>query len=518
MKTTTNARRTATRVGAYGRASHLNEMSVDSQLRENQAWADREPDWDLPSARVWRDDGISASKYASKGREDWPKVMAAIQAGDLDILLVWEISRASRDRMVFAALFAACEQQDVKIGVAGRLYDLSAPEDAFQLDLMASLAVRESGVTSKRLKRGVRARALEGKPHGKLPMGYRREYAVKADGKREILRQEIEPDAAAVIREIITRALNGEAMHAIARDFNARGVPTPEDYRDARRNETEPVKTRHWYQQQVRRIALDPTYAGKRTHNKVEVGDATWPAIVAEDEHAALTARLTDPSRRTVDDWTPKHLGTGLFRCGKAGCGGSMRRVKARAQTTQREYHSYSCARNHCTARVMWRVDELVREVVIARFERPDARDLFTPDDRERQAALKELKTLTDRLESFHQEAVNGNLTAERFARIEQDLQPKIDAASKSSAPVDLPDEVTAMLDAADGTDGPDGPNVRELWDGLELHQQRRVIRAIVTVVILPKPRGGGANRWENPYVRFDWHHATAPDAGEGEG
>jgi site-specific DNA recombinase len=41
------------------------------------------------------------------------------------------------------------------------------------MELGAALAVRESALTSKRIRRDVAARAAQGLPHGKIPYGYR---------------------------------------------------------------------------------------------------------------------------------------------------------------------------------------------------------------------------------------------------------------------------------------------------------------------------------------------------------
>ena len=83
-------------------------------------------------------------------------------SGEVDELWVWEVSRASRDRPVYAALIGACMAQDVKITVNGRVHDPNDPDDAFMLDLGAALAVKESALTSKRIRRDVAARAAAG--------------------------------------------------------------------------------------------------------------------------------------------------------------------------------------------------------------------------------------------------------------------------------------------------------------------------------------------------------------------
>ncbi len=86
----------------------------------------------------------SASRYATRAREDWPEVMRLIASGEVDRLALFEYSRASRDRMVHAALFAACEASGVVINIDGRDYDPNDPSDALHLDIQYLLAVNES--------------------------------------------------------------------------------------------------------------------------------------------------------------------------------------------------------------------------------------------------------------------------------------------------------------------------------------------------------------------------------------
>jgi site-specific DNA recombinase len=80
-------------------------------------------------------------------------VVDLLAAGGADILAVWEISRSSRDRAVFAALLTQCTDSKVLIATGGRLHDPADADDGFLLDLTGALAVRESSVTSKRVQR-----------------------------------------------------------------------------------------------------------------------------------------------------------------------------------------------------------------------------------------------------------------------------------------------------------------------------------------------------------------------------
>ncbi len=153
--------------------------SVQEQERECSAWVEREG-WE--ALGVWSDNDISASKYAKKRRPGWQALTDRLEASEVDVLVVWEPSRATRDRRVWAALAAICEEHAVRFGCNGRVYDLTDPDDAFQLDLFFALATRESGATRKRVLRSTRASAIAGRPHGKLLYGYRRTYREGSQG------------------------------------------------------------------------------------------------------------------------------------------------------------------------------------------------------------------------------------------------------------------------------------------------------------------------------------------------
>ncbi|HET8642502.1 MAG TPA: recombinase family protein, partial [Pseudonocardiaceae bacterium] len=140
----------------YARVSELIEgrKSVDDQLSELRVWARRDG-WQVVAEH--RDDGISASRFARRTvrRDGWQQTMDLISAGSVDILAVWELSRASRDRAVWAALLAACEQHGVLLAAGGKLHDPGDPDDAFMVDLGAALSSRESAILSKRVRRSV---------------------------------------------------------------------------------------------------------------------------------------------------------------------------------------------------------------------------------------------------------------------------------------------------------------------------------------------------------------------------
>lgn len=463
------------RVVIYGRVSQDRGegKSVDDQLAECRTWANREA-WVIVAEH--RDDGISASRYANgKVRPGWQSTMELITTGRVDLLVVWEVSRATRDRAVWSALLAACQERDVRIGAGGRIHDPADPEDGFMLDLQAALATRESGITSKRIQRAVLARASEGMPHGKVPYGYRRVYDPET---RRLLRQEPDPVTGPVVREIAARLLMGEATYAVATDLDARGIVAPRGGR--------------WDLTQVKRMAISATNAGLRTHRGKVIGPAQWPALITVTDHHLLVGRLTDPARKTIRDGSVKHLLSMIAMCGV--CGGLCRRVKNR--TTP----SYSCRDRFCVTRSQPHVDDLVTELIIDRLSSPDMRKLLTDHpDPQTEAAVELARELRARLAEFETEATAGRINAASFGRIEAKLTDQIRAAERAALPRGLPAVITETM----------GPDVAGGWRALSVPQRREIIRALAVPVVLPT--GKGTRVFDPASIRVVWRHTVKP-------
>lgn len=467
--------------------------SVAEQENEGRAWADQE-NWQLVGKQVWSDNDRGASKYAKKDRPDWQDLVELITAGQVDILVVWEPSRATRDRMVWAALAAICEEHDVKIAATGRVYDLADPDDAFQLDLFFSLGIRESGITRKRVLRAVKANAVAGRPHGRLLFGYRRRYNA-ATGALEA--QEIHPEQAATLREMARRVLAGQTTYAVSVWLNDGGVTTPTGAA--------------WVPSQVKRVLINPGYAGKRVYRGEILGDATWPAIFDGLTHTMLVAKLTDPARGSQRDSAIKHLLSGIVQC--AVCGSAMRVAKNRGSL------SYTCwvnaktptsGRSFHVARLVSRVDGFVEELLVDRLSRPDALELFTRDD----AKMDELRHILDQvaekraeLEQFYAMAREGKLSAAGLVHAEQGLLPGIERLERRGGQIRLVPLLGDLINS-------DPERVREEWDLLDMAQKREVITAVmVRIEVLKVGKGRrGYTDWES--VRVVWR-SDASETGE---
>lgn len=448
---------------ARGQKQDSNTLSVDSQLTAGIGWVKQERC--VLVGRPYRDDGISASSYSRKERPDWQQVMEHVAAGETDLLVVWEISRATRDRPVWTALMAACQESRVHIVVGGAVHDPNDPDDAFMLDLLAMLAVRESGITSKRVARLVVARAELGRPHGPVKYGYKVEYD---PGTGKPVRRVIDPAKVEFLQEIKNRALAGESMWVVAQDLNRRGIPSPSG------------KT--WRGTNLWKLITSPTYAKKRVYRGAVIGTATWPAIFTEEEHNRLVTLGRDPHRKTNHEGT--HVKNLLVGIAEAECGG---RIGAQHNTNRRPESrvAYTCDVDFCVSRTVARVDELVHGLMAARLSRPDISQLLAAvdGDREAQAAAAEVAKLRRRLDDHYDQATAGDLSAAGLARVEAKLLEQIKKAEHRARPALLP---AVVWDVA-------GTDAERRWYALDLLAQRTIVKALCRVIIHRGAKGGRA-------------------------
>lgn len=469
--------RKATRhpVVIYGRVSQVRDersKSVDDQLAELRRWAGREG-WPIYAER--RDDNVSASRYAARtGRDGWSQVMADLASGKVRALLVWEFSRSTRDLRVYIALEEACRAHGVLLGYSGRLHDLTTADGGFSAGLDALLAAKESAMTSERTRRAVESRAAGGRPHGSVPYGYRRTFDPHS-GK--VTGREVDPDTGPVVAEVVRRLLAGESAQRIARDLNQRGVLT--------------TRGAQWTGANLSKLALRPAYAGLRVHHGEVLDDvtATWPPIITRADHDRLRALYGAPDRdKFRKDTRVKHLGAGLYRCGRDDCDGVMRRVAHRGGM-------YDCRTCHRTARRQQPVDELVEAVLVGRLSRPDVLEVLAGPDRadDRATARAEVARLRAEEADTRRLLSAGDLTPADVAAWRRGWAPRLEAAETAAAPPAVPGAVAELA----------GPGAAARWSAASIEVRRAVLDALMVVTIMPV--GRASVRFDPSAVRIDW-------------
>lgn len=441
-------------------SSDLREgRSVDQQEKECRAACERNG-WEIVA--VLQDNDKGASRHSKKDRPEYRRLRDVLEPGM--VLVTWEASRAQRDLKVYAELRDLCAERGVKWSYSGSVYDLNTSDGRFTTGLHALLSEHESDKTHERVLRDFRAAAFEGRPHGKIVYGYRAEYD-KTTGAMKRVPDELESN---VIKEAAYRVLAGETPWAIAKDFNANGVPTP-------------GTSKEWVGQRVSLMLKRPTYAGLRTHHGA-ITQGQWEPIISLEDHQKIVAILSDPNRRTQRGVAPAHLLSGIAKCGV--CGARVERLKNSG------YDSYTCTspKRHVGRRTI-HVDKLVEEAVIARLETASSVDELA--DPGVAAALEEARKLRSELEAFVDKAADGELTAASLARIEARMLPRIRDAERRGSQVVNP-LVREML----------GNNARSTWERFSVANRRIVVRALARITILPAPRG---RVFRPEFVKLEW-------------
>lgn len=449
-----------------GRARSVDEQQVDNER------AAKEHGWDIVAS--YADPNRSASRYATKARENYLRLLEDIDKGKFDVLILWEPSRGSRKVSEWVELIEVAELRKVDIHVTShaRTYHPANPRDRRSLLEDAVDSEFESGKVSTRVKRATAASAEAGRPFGSIPYGFRREYE---PGSSSPVRQVPDEETAPIVREIVARVLAGDALHGIAVDFNRRGVPTPQQIRDRRRGRTG-VKRGGWNNPKLRKLLSSPTMAGWRVHQGQVHGPAGWEPLVSAADHAAALAIINDPGRRTQRGTAAKYLLSGIAECGV--CGAWMRRFPNRG------FQSYGCAGLNATndGHVVRRaapMDAMVTLHVTERLRDPGllealARARERADESLTQAG-QEIAHLQAQIAQYTERAVQGTVPAELFETVIGGLHERLTAAQSRLVVAQVVPQV--VLDLA-------GPDAAQRWALKDVTEQRQVVRALVRVVV----------------------------------
>lgn len=387
------------------------ERSNDDQLQD--ADEDSRGRWAL--LEPYSDVG-SASRYAKRTRGDFQQLIADLSKGTFgaEMLVLWESSRGSRKVGEWVELLDLCDERHVFIRVTShnRTYDPSNPRDRRTLLEDAVDSEYESGKTSLRVRRDLKANAKAGRPHGRMPYGYKL-APITVDGRIELVRV-IDDDEAEMVRDLFKRIIRGDSLTSISRDWNESKVPT--------KVTSKGKSGRQWYNRGLVNMVRNKTYIGVRVHNGTEY-PGTWDPIVNEEDfHAANTAldlRVRRHGRKSRRTW----LNT-VAVCGECESGGLMGACN----------EHYLCVKGCVSIKLSFTEDE-VSKLILKAGSNPDVHAYLATLDRTEvdhaaiarvRDSLKKLRTLyldpDEDMDDQEYEAQRGKLQARLDA-----LQPESD-------------------------------------------------------------------------------------------
>jgi DNA invertase Pin-like site-specific DNA recombinase len=441
-----------TRAAIYARVSDDRTeegRSVREQEVEARAVCEREG-WAI--TEVYTDNDRSASRFARKNRPEWGRLLRDLDSGDLDLVMLWEPSRGSRDLGDWIGFLDRCRNRGILIHVVSHrhTYDMAVSRDWKTLAEDGVSSAHESNQTSDRVRRDKADMARNGMPDGQVTFGYQRLYAIRKN-KRVVDEQQPDRDTAPIVREVFARVMRGDPISTIAADLGM---------------------TRN----RVRRIATNKAYIGIRHYNG-EDHRATWPALVTEDQFYAAQRVLSDPIRRTTRPGRAKHLLSYLATCAVCGEGLSVRNMRGKPL--------YVCRHGtHVGIRAEW-ADRYVTAVVIERLSQPDIFEaVIANDDTAVLEARGEAERLRARLREAVDMAANGELSMASLGRLEAQLIPQIEAAERRATTAATPPVLRELLDPV-GT-------IRDRWDALSVAARKDILRCLLTAIRIHPAKGKG--------------------------
>lgn len=526
-----------TKAGIYVRISRdftHERMGVQRQIEDCQAICE----WNnYEIYKTYEDNDISAygaGKGKTKNRPQYNQMLKDYKQGKIDVIVVWNIDRLTRDLLSFEESLKELQELDVLIcssDLGAVELNLSDPEDRLRAQQLVMYAQFESARKSKRTKRANKQRAENGiMRKGSRLYGY--------DLKGNII-----PEEAEVVKEIYKNYAKGSSIGTITRalaghdDGSLPNLPKAtapsinmlleKEERDREKGieplergdeylaYREKVMAREWQRSTTSSILWNPRYAGfvyraeVTRDGKCQTYNSSWSDFIIRDPETGEYVKGdwepiidTDlwwevqhkrehnyylPNGERIDKrgHVKKHLGAGLYRCSV--CGKPMKTGGGGA-TRKQKYYCYRCD-GHIN-RMGQKIDEFVINVVREFLGRPDFKDLLLKpvDNSPRMAEIdKQLmevnnqlnqtkKMFIDKRDGFDSDFVN--LIEERMASLKterailEEEKASLLPSSQLDGIFDAPDPVAAFDEMTD------------------IAQKTKIVDFLCTVTLKPHKRG----------------------------
>ncbi|WP_427018597.1 recombinase family protein [Pseudarthrobacter sp. P1] len=464
-----------TKTAIYTRQSQDKDGDAAGVDRQEEACRKLVDAKDLGPVTLFSDNDKSASN--GKARPEFERLVSAIEAGTITAVVVFHLDRLTRTIRDLTRIIEAGKKHRVNIAcVHGVSLDLGDPTGVAVATILTAIAAMEVQHKGTRQKAANRQRAEKGIAFwSRRPFGYDRDdngvFVVEAEAE--------------AIRDGADRVLAGDTLTAVAKSWNDAGLRTSAVSKAT-------GEAGKWGVTQVRRVLLNPRNSGRLIYNGDDLGEGQWPAIVSPEKLDRLEQFLTDPRRRTApDDLNAKYLLSGMLKCGK--CGKPMFASPMRAKGI--EWMVYRCYGGYCMARHMHRVDEVVQGVILARLALPDATAALIPRD-DLEPLRKQAIDLRERRDTLAALLADGLMSAkavrEQSGKLSTQLlevEGRISQAGNSGPLRDL-------IEAGD---------IAERWGQTPVSDQRKIVRSLVDVTILPAGKGV---RFTPEQVQIEWKTA----------
>lgn len=429
------------------------ELGVRRQETDCRARAERDG---MQVIEMFCDNDRGASTRSRKRREEYARMLAAVENGEADAILAYSNSRLTRRPMELEGLIQLHDRTGVKIlTIVSGDDDLSAADGRIIARIKAAVDAGEAERTAERVKRAMADNAATGRHHGgKRPFGWASD------------RMTLDSTEAGVLVEIADRLLAGESLYSIAAGLNDGPV--------------RPVYGGRWVPSNIQKMMLSPRLAGLRVHHGQIAAAGKWEPVLDEITWRQLVRLLRDPRRRVTSGTNRKQLLSGLALCGECDVPISTR------YNGRINYHCRGCK--------LWRIqapiDAYVEGATIAFLELVDDE----PDPTVHLGQEEKVERIRGRIANTLAEfAESDDMTEQQLRGLVRDLNQRLAVEEAKLIPSSGPRLRRGMI----------GPEAAERWAGLSADQKRAHIADVWEIRIMRASGGAGGFSEDSVQLRL---------------
>lgn len=420
------------------------ELSPDSQLVKIREYAAKNDLLLLPQY-IFHDDGISGR--AADKRPGFQRMIAAAKdpTHPFDVIIVWKFSRFARNQEE-SIFYKSILRSKCKVDVVSVSEPLIAgPFGSLIERIIEWMDEFYSIRLSEEVKRSMTVNAKKGNLQSTPSFGY------KAEDHTLV----VVPEEAEIVREIFRRFVGGEAMYALAKSINARGIRThrgnPFENRTVDYILNNPVY--------IGKLRWTPTGKTRRDFRNADsiIADATHPAIIDEQTWQAAQARILELKR--VHKWHSKpasgrkHWLCGIVRCPT--CGSTLAFTAPHFMQCNGRLRGKCNTSQHISVELLEEafMQQLQHDLTFSASVSCTVRRVSTPDAsqdlRQRRARL------ASRLDRLRDAYLDGVETLVDYKAARQQIQTQLDALDADIRKADaasIPDTASALRGAISAT------------------------------------------------------------------
>ncbi len=417
------------RAAIYSRFStdRQSESSIADQVRVCSEYAEQN---DMTVSEEFADEGISGSALGN--RPSALKLMETAFAGELDVVIVTDLSRLSRSNGDLSKMIDRLVVRGVRVIGVQDGYDSNRRGHKLQAGLSGIMGEAFRDMIRERTYSALESRAKEHRPTGGKCYGYET-VPLNPDDSESKKHLQTVPKQAEIVREIFKLYGGGATQKAIAKKLNERGVHSPGSSWKRKKR-----RCRGWMASTVRVIVCNVRYTGLIRWNTSEwVKDpdsgkrlrrerprSEWHEyrdeslrIISDETYERAQRRSRDianPDKRLKRGGKVKYLLSGLLKCNVCGANYIL--------TSKTSYQCSGSVGGACDNKVRVRrdlVETSILDPVLKELLSPERVDRMAREikkrlaerirERTEKSTPQEIQMLDARIERLHKRLATGD-------------------------------------------------------------------------------------------------------------